>query len=102
MKRLLVATFLLFYTTLTVVRVAENTSVSAASFASTGKPQTSLKRAYPPHASQTRFLEQAFVVERASVESPLVSVANTHPPALEQFADNLDHPVPSRAPPALS
>ena len=102
MKRLLVATFLLLYTACTVVKVAENTSISASSFASGGKQQPSLKRAYPPHSSQTRFFEQPFVVERVLLELPLVLVAHTHPPASEQLANDTSLPVFSRAPPALS
>jgi hypothetical protein len=102
MKRLLIGTFLLLYTTFTVVTAAEHTFTWASATATGVKSHAGVAKRLPSHSSQTRFLEQPFVVPRLILESPLLQAAmNASAPAAEQLADNLDQPVQPRAPPAL-
>jgi hypothetical protein len=101
MKRLLIGTFLLLYTTFTVVTVAERTFSWAGITADSIKSGPSAKPT-PSHSSQTRFLEQPFVVPRLLSESRLIPIAMAaHTPAAEQLAEKIDSTIPSRAPPAL-
>jgi len=101
MKRLFIGTFLLLYTTFTVVTVAERTFSWAGTTAGAVKSGSSAKPT-PSHSSQTRFLEQPFVVPRLLSESRLIPIAMAaYTPAAEQLAENIDPTIPSRAPPAL-
>jgi hypothetical protein len=103
MKRLLIATFVFFYTTVIVVSPAQHTFSWVSALSDAAKPQPAAKRMHSPHSSQSKFVEQQFVVERLHAETPLIVVApTTHPPTSEQLTDNTHRLVLSRAPPATS
>jgi hypothetical protein len=101
MKRLFIATFVLFYTTFIVVSTAEHTFTWAGALSDGAKPQPAAKRMHSPHSSQTKFVEQQFVVERLHAEAPLIIAARTsYLPTSEQLTDNTGRLILSRAPPA--
>jgi hypothetical protein len=103
MKRLLIVTFALFYTTSIVALTAAHTFTWAGGFADAAKPQPMAKRMHSPHSSETKFVEQQFVVERLHVVAPLIVVARTtHSRSLDQLPDSSTRFILSRAPPAKS
>jgi len=103
MRRLLTATFLLFYAALSVALIAERTGSWASTFAKqTSKSRVPEVRATSNHSAQTRIAEDSFVV---SHDPTTVALVESEPYRLDAvrivFTHNPNRTAPSRASPPL-
>jgi hypothetical protein len=101
MKRAASATFLLFYTALTVVAISEHTAAYASTIAhSPLRAQT--VRASSPHSSQARILQEPFAGFQVMSGFALGEYGPTSVrPASLRFEVDTRRFTPSRAPPAF-
>jgi len=101
MKRAASATFLLFYTALTIVAISEHTAAYASTIAR--RPlQAQTVRASSPHSSQVRIPQEPFAGIHITSGFALGEYGPTSVrPASLRFEIDSQRFTPSRAPPAV-
>jgi len=101
MKRVVSATFLVFYATFTVVALSQHTASYASTVVRHSPGQSKSIRAASPHAPQVRILEEPFVgmQVRATVALPDSGPTSVRPLS-PRFEFDFRRFTPTRAPPA--
>jgi len=102
MKKLVIVTFVFFYTSFTVLLVVRRTASWASNFAEAAKSQTAQMRPQSPRLVQARIIEDSLLVAPVHAASPLALLQSTpHPPSAERAPKSGNPAVAPRAPPAL-
>ena len=102
MKRLATGTFVLFYTALAVFLTVDRTFTWAAARAESSKPRAAELWHHSPHESQTRMLEEGFVIcLNQDISIPSIAEENLRQVSSASVVTQNDRPISSRAPPSL-
>jgi hypothetical protein len=102
MKRAASATFLLFYTALTVVAISQHTAAYASTITRHSPLQAQTVRASSPHSSQVRIPQEPFAGLQITTAITLGEYGPTSVrPAGIWFEVDSRRFTPSRAPPAI-
>jgi len=102
MKRLATGTFILFYAAFAVFLTVDRTFTWAAAHAESSKPRAAEQWHHSPHQSQTRILEEGFVIcLNRDISIPSVAEENLGQVSSASVVTQNDRPIPSRAPPTL-
>jgi len=101
MKRVVGATFLVFYATFTVVALSQHTASYASTLVRHSSGQSKSIRAVSPHTPQVRILQEPFVGMQVRTTVALPDSGPTLVlPSAPRFEFDFKRFTPTRAPPA--
>jgi hypothetical protein len=101
MKRVVGATFLVFYAAFTVVAISQHTASYASTINRHSPVQSKSIRAASPHTPQVRILQEPFVGMQIRTTVALPDSGRTLvPPPSPRFEFDFKRFTPTRAPPA--